>query len=165
MKPAQVHRIPMKMDAIKVVDNPDVPALYEMDIHGLGVQMEVPSYRTIQLLIMTAGWRYYMPLQKTERDLIDKPFHQFNEMLNKEISTLVERGIHVYLSEEDGDVKMKVKDRILTCVFEYQINEENIYSAYFVNGVTDEAVQQCIKYAQTKGNKFIDALFKNAGYE
>ena len=153
MKKGELRRVPQGVPEIKIMSKFDFNAIHD------DLETSVVETKTIRLL--DKRFQYRTPLQMLEMGsgYDEYIMDSFIVMIQNHLQRVMEKGINVFLYKDTHQIETEIVRDQKQYEYRYAIDEEDRYRVHFVNGVTDQAIEDAFNEGKQVINQKIDEMF------
>jgi len=176
MKTGKITTVPKDIDYIEYAlefGDTGIPVIDLMDARGIPIKTDnyvYPTHTRKEMLVKmrTQDRKIFYPVSPVTDDFIEEAYEEFVKNLDDLLQTIKRAGINVYINA-DQEVGMSIEDRLakntseadskrVTIYFDYMIEPKDTYRYYFINGVTEEALDIACQHTMMNVTQFINNL-------
>jgi len=159
MKRGEMRRVPQGVPEIKIITQATMNSVSLMSEGGSSVAMDVVETKIIKLL--DRRYQYRTPLQMLEmkEGYDDYIMNSFIVMIQNHLNKAMSKGINIYLYKDTHQIDTEIVRDQKQYEYRYAIDEEDRYRIHFIDGVTDEALDNAFAEAKHIIDKKINDMF------
>ena len=159
MKRGEIRRVPQGLHEIKIITQADMNSVSLMAEGGSSVGMSAVETKIIKLLDKRFQYRTSVKMLEMKSGYDEYITNDFIVMIQNHLDKVVSKGINVYIYKDTHQIDTEIVRDEKEYRYRYAIDEEDRYRVHFVNGITDQAIEDAFNEGKQVINQKIDEMF------